>query len=317
MEDMKQYGYCRISTSRQNIERQVRNIQSAFPQAVIIKETYTGTKFQGRKELEKLLNKVQAKDVIVFDSVSRMSRNAEEGFEVYEELFYRGISLVFLKEPHINTDTYKKAMANQISMTGDKVDLILEGVNKYLMELAKEQELFLQEAFKKDVSGKYVNEGALYLVFLLLTGMRVGELLALKWESADLGNGFVEISSSRSMARNRGEGGSKYVMQEGTTKNSKARKIKLSAEALEVLLEIRNLALMKRAGLSHKGGLHILRRTFATNCYRNGGRTKQIAAYIGDLPSTAEKYYIAARDRVDIGGVEEAVVMLPDGKQKI
>ncbi len=28
---------------------------------------------------------------------------------------------------------------NQINMTGDKIDLILEGVNQYLMELAREQ----------------------------------------------------------------------------------------------------------------------------------------------------------------------------------
>ena len=135
----RQYGYCRISTGRQNIERQVRNIQSAFPEAVIVKEVYTGTKFQGRKELDKILDKAQPGDTIIFDSVSRMSRNAEDGYKLYEELFGKGVSLVFLKEPHINTETYKKAMANQITLTGDKVDLILEGVNRYLMELAREQ----------------------------------------------------------------------------------------------------------------------------------------------------------------------------------
>ena len=107
---MKLYGYCRISTRKQNIERQVRNILAVFPDAIIIKEIYTGTKFQGRKELEKLLKIVRTGDTIVFDSVSRMSRNAEEGFQLYEELFCKGINLIFLKEPHINTDTYKKAM---------------------------------------------------------------------------------------------------------------------------------------------------------------------------------------------------------------
>ena len=53
---MKLYGYCRISTRKQNMERQVRNILAVFPDAIIIREIYTGTKFQGRKELEKLLN---------------------------------------------------------------------------------------------------------------------------------------------------------------------------------------------------------------------------------------------------------------------
>ena len=146
------FGYCRILTGQKNIERQERNIKASFPDAVIVKEVYTGTKFQGRKELEKILDKVQTGDTIIFDSVSRMSRDAEEGFRLYEELFHKDISLVFLKEPHINTETYKKAVANQLTMTGDKVDLILEGVNKYLMELAREQIRIAFEQAEKEVS---------------------------------------------------------------------------------------------------------------------------------------------------------------------
>ncbi len=149
---MKQYGYARISTGKQNIERQIRNIKAACSNAIIVKETYTGTKFQGRKELEKLLGKIQKGDSIIFDSVSRMSRNAEEGFELYEELFGKGINLVFLKEPHISTETYKKAMMNQLTMTGDKVDFILEGINRYLMELAKEQIRLAFEQAEKEVT---------------------------------------------------------------------------------------------------------------------------------------------------------------------
>ncbi len=134
-----EYGYARISTSKQNIERQIRNIQKSYPAAHIVKEMFTGTKIQSRKELDKLLKQVTKGDTIIFDSVSRMSRNAEEGFKLYEELYYKGIELVFLKEPHINTSTYKNALESNIQMTGTNVDFILEGVNQYLMALAKEQ----------------------------------------------------------------------------------------------------------------------------------------------------------------------------------
>lgn len=145
------YGYTRISTQKQNILRQVRNILTIYPDARIIQEIYTGTKFQGRKELDKLLRKLKASDTVVFDSVSRMSRDAEEGFKLYVQLFNSGINLVFLKEPHINTDTYKKAMRTQIALTGDKVDLILQGVNEYLMELAKEQIRLAFDQAEKEV----------------------------------------------------------------------------------------------------------------------------------------------------------------------
>ena len=84
---MQVYGYCRISTPRQNIERQVRNIAAAYPAAHIVREVYTGTASQGRKELDKLLRCVQPGDTIVFDSVSRMSRSAEEGCALYEALY--------------------------------------------------------------------------------------------------------------------------------------------------------------------------------------------------------------------------------------
>jgi DNA invertase Pin-like site-specific DNA recombinase len=129
----------------------VRNILARYPTAIILKEVYTGSTFQGRKELDKLISYVSAGDMIVFDSVSRMSRNAEEGFELYEELFHRDVTLVFLKEPHINTDTYKTAMLNQVRMTGDKVDLILEGLNRYLLELAKEQIKIAFEQAEKEL----------------------------------------------------------------------------------------------------------------------------------------------------------------------
>lgn len=150
--EVRIYGYCRISTIKQNIERQARNILKDFPTAIIIREIFTGTKFQGRKEFEKLLVKVRSGDMIVFDSVSRMSRTAEEGFEVYKMLYAMDVELVFLKEPHINTSVYRSAIRNQIQLTGGTVDVILEGVNKYMMLLAQEQIRIAFEQAEKEVT---------------------------------------------------------------------------------------------------------------------------------------------------------------------
>ena len=145
------YGYCRISTKQQNIERQERNIAKAFPDAKIEREAFTGTT-TSRPVFNKLLKRLKSGDTLVFDSVSRMSRNADEGFELYEKLYSDGINLVFLKEPHINTETYKSALSNNLQMTGTDVDFILEGVNRYLMALAKTQIRLAFEQAEKEVT---------------------------------------------------------------------------------------------------------------------------------------------------------------------
>lgn len=145
------FGYARISKPKQNIERQIRNILRFSPNAVIYQEAYTGTKFLGRKEWEKIMKRVKARDRIIFDSVSRMSRDADEGFELYQRLFNQNIELVFLKEPHINTEVYKHALSGLIAMTGTLADYILEGVNNYLMAIAKEQIRLCFEQAEKEV----------------------------------------------------------------------------------------------------------------------------------------------------------------------
>ena len=145
------YGYCRISTRKQNIERQIRNILSEFSDAIILQEEYTGTKLD-RKEWNKLFSSVRAGDTIIFDSVSRMSRNAAEGVEAYAALYKRGVNLVFLKERHIDTDTYRQTLQNSVQLTGGDVDYILEGVNCYMLALARRQIYLAFEHIKtKDI----------------------------------------------------------------------------------------------------------------------------------------------------------------------
>lgn len=144
------YGYARISTPSQSITRQVKNILAAYPTAKIYMEAYTGTTMN-RPEWVKLMKHIQNGDVIVFDSVSRMARDADEGIEAYMNLLNMGVNLVFLKEPSINTETYKLALRDAVPMTGGDVDDILEGVNKYLRKLARAQIRIAFEQAQKEV----------------------------------------------------------------------------------------------------------------------------------------------------------------------
>ena len=123
--------------------------------------------------MTKIIRTIKPNDTIVFDSVSRMSRNSDEGYTLYEELFNKGVTLVFLKEPHINTDTYKKAISGNIAMTGTNADYILDGVNKYLMALAKEQIQIAFDQAQKEVDDLHqrTKEG---IETARLNGKRIG-----------------------------------------------------------------------------------------------------------------------------------------------
>ena len=140
------FGYARISTRKQKIERQIENIKKSYPDAMIFQDEYTGTRMD-RPAFQRMMKQVQPGDTIVFDEVSRMSRNAEEGYALYEKLYEEGVELVFLKEPHISTSTYKEAAQISVPLTGTDVDDILKGVNSYLKRLARKQiELAFQSA---------------------------------------------------------------------------------------------------------------------------------------------------------------------------
>ena len=141
---MKIYGYVRVSTLEQNKERQIKNILDQYPKAVIMTEECTG-KTMNRPVWSKLYSKLKKGDVVVFDEVSRMSRNAEEGFKVYQDLYERGVDLIFLKERHIDTASYREALKGSLKVdvksgdqdTDDLVSGIMTAVNKFMMAKVK------------------------------------------------------------------------------------------------------------------------------------------------------------------------------------
>jgi len=143
----KEYAYARISRKTQKIERQIENLTKAYPNARIYQEAYTGTRTEGRKEFRKMLSVVKPGDTIIFDSVSRMSRNADDGIKLYMDLYDKGINLVFLKEQYINTEVYKESIQQTIDATGNEIaDIYIEATNKVIKLLAEQQ---IRKAFEQ------------------------------------------------------------------------------------------------------------------------------------------------------------------------
>lgn len=156
----KTWGYCRVSTKAQSIERQVRNIQAEYPAAEIIQEKYSG-KTQDRPAWKKLLGMVRPGDTIVFDSVSRMARNADEGWKEYKALYDMGVELVFLQEHTVDTRTFKEALNRQLGLGegqdgGDPacqklLEDILTALNGYIATLAERQVRLAFEQAQKEL----------------------------------------------------------------------------------------------------------------------------------------------------------------------
>lgn len=141
-----EYGFLRVSTPHQDISRQRVNILKAYPNAIIYEEVHSGDDYNGCIVLNKLLKIVQAGDTIVFDSVSRFTRDNITGPEEYRRLFKMGVNLIFLNEPYINTDNYRKALEVALPRTGTFIDPIIKGVEEALLQLAEQQ---VQEAFNQ------------------------------------------------------------------------------------------------------------------------------------------------------------------------
>lgn len=151
---MSTFGYARISRKEQNIDRQIKNIKDECPDAIILQEAFTGTRTEGRKEFAKLMKAVKSGDTVIFDSVSRMSRNSKEGIELYMKWFDMGVNMIFLKERYINSSVYASRLQQAEISTGK--DFLDEGLRIILMGLAKEQIQIAFDQSEKEVADLHV-----------------------------------------------------------------------------------------------------------------------------------------------------------------
>jgi DNA invertase Pin-like site-specific DNA recombinase len=101
---MKNYifGYCRVSTESQNLDRQIDALQK-YGVDHIYNEKMTGTK-KDRPELTKMLDRMTEGDTVVIESLSRLGRSTKDLIELTELFQSKGVNLVSLKES-IDTNT--------------------------------------------------------------------------------------------------------------------------------------------------------------------------------------------------------------------
>ena len=171
---MKIFGYCRVSTAKQSLQRQIDNIKEIYPDAIILTEEYTGKTIERPKYilLKQIIN---SGDKIVFDSVSRMSRNAEEGYGDYMAFWENGVILEFLNEPHLNTEFFTKQldMMNFNLKVGETFEPLIQGIKETLKNIISGQIKIGFEQSEKEVTdlSKRTKEA---LAVLKKNGKRLG-----------------------------------------------------------------------------------------------------------------------------------------------
>jgi DNA invertase Pin-like site-specific DNA recombinase len=131
----------------------------------------------------KLMQKVEKKQVtdIYMEEISRMGRTREDGFKEWMRLNELGIHLHFTRQPQVNTDTYRKSVEQDVRInlssadnaTKELMNAIIEGINKYRKEVAKQQiyNVFDEAQYERDILAKRTSEG---LMVAKLNGKRVG-----------------------------------------------------------------------------------------------------------------------------------------------
>ena len=184
-------GYARVSTPKQSLRRQIENLKAAYPDIVVISEVYTGST-DNRPKWKKLMRQCRAGIVrkLVFDEVSRFSRNAETAIVEYKELYELGIELEFLKEPHINSKIYREASERKINIATEGMDAetaalintVIGGLNDYLLSVAEKQIYLAFEHAQKEreLLAKRTSEG---LKQAKLMGSKVGRQPGQKLET--------------------------------------------------------------------------------------------------------------------------------------
>ncbi len=150
------------------------------------------------------------------------------------------------------------------------------------------------------------------MLFCLHTGMRLGELCALKWTDFDFGDGTVTVNRTVQRIAVKGYMTRTVLMETSPKSESSRRTIPLTDEIIKLLKEFRGKGdyvfggdkpleprtmqyrmkkILKEAGVDGRN-FHILRHTFATNCVESGVDIKTLSVILGhsDVRITLNRY---------------------------
>lgn len=138
------YGYARVSSVDQNLDRQITSLKDAGCE-VIFNEKVSGATTD-RPELKKLLDSVEESDIVIVHSLDRISRSTIDLLNLVEELKTRGVSLKSQKDTWL--DTTNDNPFSEFLLT------VMSGLSQYERKMIKQRQREGIETAKQ--KGKYV-----------------------------------------------------------------------------------------------------------------------------------------------------------------
>ena len=153
------YGYARVSSREQNLERQIAALLDAgVEERNIFREKKSGKNFQDREEYQKLLNVLNVGDTVILTELDRLGRNMQEIEKEYQRLVVgRGCHLKFIKEDFLSTTS-----SGDNPLFKDVVQPILLKLMGYMAEKEREKTLQRQrDAYnnmQKDEKGRLITK---------------------------------------------------------------------------------------------------------------------------------------------------------------
>ena len=113
------FGYMRISTKeerqkqsfiRQEVALLNYSQENNFEYIHIFQEDVSGKSFENREEWKKIEQLAHEGDTVIFKDLARFTRETENGYKKYMELFDKGINLIFIDNPTVSTPYIKKML---------------------------------------------------------------------------------------------------------------------------------------------------------------------------------------------------------------
>ena len=101
---MRKIGYARVSTSTQNLDRQISALRAERCDE-IYREKASGKAIKGRPQLEKAIDALGKGDVLVVAEWDRATRSMMDGVHIIERIHARGALIKVLDKPHLDLTT--------------------------------------------------------------------------------------------------------------------------------------------------------------------------------------------------------------------